>query len=172
MHHLMIHSLQPLVQKHTFSELLPNTKAYTTFLQTIFRKMSHDFLFKLILVGDSSVGKTALLQRFTDPSYKLPALCEATVGVDFKTRNVTISGKEVMLMTWDTAVILRKYFIQFQSQNSNLQFCTSQGSRSLSLLYPSLLQRIRRGPVGLRHREPRLLYTYSKLVRRRQGFRR
>lgn len=60
--------------------------------------MAHDFLFKFILAGDSSVGKTAILQRFTDAEFKSATEYEATVGVDFKTKNVSIEGKEVMIM--------------------------------------------------------------------------
>jgi GTPase SAR1 family protein len=60
--------------------------------------MSHDFLFKFILTGDSNVGKTAILKRFTDKKYHHKI--EATVGVDFKTKTVTIEDKEIMIMSW------------------------------------------------------------------------
>jgi small GTP-binding protein len=77
--------------------------------------MSHDFLFKFILVGDSCVGKTALLHRFTNAESESQdnnkSSCdrdplkryECTVGVDFKTKNISLDGKKVMIMIWDTA---------------------------------------------------------------------
>jgi len=57
--------------------------------------------FKLLLIGDSSVGKTSLLLRFCDNTFQ-----EGTVNltsVDFKTKNVTIDGKNIQLQVWDTA---------------------------------------------------------------------
>jgi len=57
--------------------------------------------FKLLLIGDSSVGKSSLLLRFCDNVFQ-----EGTVNltsVDFKTKNITIDGKMVQLQVWDTA---------------------------------------------------------------------
>jgi len=57
--------------------------------------------FKLLLIGDSSVGKSSLLLRFCDNVFQ-----EGTVNltsVDFKTKNITIEGKTVQLQVWDTA---------------------------------------------------------------------
>jgi len=57
--------------------------------------------FKLLLIGDSSVGKSSLLLRFCDNTFQ-----EGTINltnVDFKTKNVTIEGKTVQLQVWDTA---------------------------------------------------------------------
>lgn len=57
--------------------------------------------FKLLLIGDSSVGKSSLLLRFCDNTFQ-----EGTVNltsVDFKTKNVTIDGKTIQLQVWDTA---------------------------------------------------------------------
>lgn len=64
--------------------------------------MSSDQLpFKLLLIGDSSVGKSSLLLRFTDNTFQ-----EGTVNltsVDFKTKNIIVDGKTVQLQVWDTA---------------------------------------------------------------------
>jgi len=62
---------------------------------------SEQLPFKLLLIGDSSVGKSSLLLRFCDNVFQ-----EGTVNltsVDFKTKNITIEGKTVQLQVWDTA---------------------------------------------------------------------
>eukprot|EP00873_Tetraselmis_striata_P009873 jgi/Tetstr1/430137/TSEL_019970.t1 len=59
-----------------------------------------DHLFKLLLVGDSGVGKSSLLFRFTNDSFEdLPP----TIGVDFKVKYLTLDGSRVKLTIWDTA---------------------------------------------------------------------
>ncbi|KAK2982195.1 hypothetical protein RJ640_024940 [Escallonia rubra] len=60
-----------------------------------------DYLFKLLLIGDSSVGKSCLLLRFADDSYVDSYI--STIGVDFKIRTVEQDGKTVKLQIWDTA---------------------------------------------------------------------
>lgn len=61
----------------------------------------YDFLFKLLLIGDSGVGKSCLLLRFADDSYTDSFI--ATIGVDFKIRTIEVGGKTVKLQIWDTA---------------------------------------------------------------------
>ncbi|XP_074301795.1 ras-related protein RABD1-like [Silene latifolia] len=61
----------------------------------------YDFLFKLLLIGDSSVGKSCLLLRFADDSYVDSYI--STIGVDFKIRTTELEGKSVKLQIWDTA---------------------------------------------------------------------
>jgi Ras-related protein Rab-1A len=61
----------------------------------------YDFLFKILLIGDSGVGKSCLLLRFTDDSYTDSYI--STIGVDFKIRTHEIDGKKVKLQIWDTA---------------------------------------------------------------------
>ncbi|XP_075795773.1 ras-related protein Rab-43 isoform X2 [Pelodiscus sinensis] len=61
----------------------------------------YDFLFKLVLIGDASVGKTCLVQRF-----KTGAFAErqgSTIGVDFTMKSLELQGKRVKLQIWDTA---------------------------------------------------------------------
>uniref|UniRef100_A0A452XJS4 Uncharacterized protein n=1 Tax=Aegilops tauschii subsp. strangulata TaxID=200361 RepID=A0A452XJS4_AEGTS len=60
-----------------------------------------DYLFKLLLIGDSSVGKSCLLLRFADDAYVDTYI--STIGVDFKIRTVELDGKSVKLQIWDTA---------------------------------------------------------------------
>ncbi|XP_058501895.1 EF-hand calcium-binding domain-containing protein 4B isoform X1 [Solea solea] len=60
-----------------------------------------DRLFKIVLVGNSNVGKTSLLQRFCDDCFH--AGTSATVGVDFSVKTITVDNSQVALQLWDTA---------------------------------------------------------------------
>lgn len=61
-----------------------------------------DYQFRLILIGDSTVGKSSLLKYFTDG--KFAEVCDPTVGVDFFARLIEVkSGIRVKLQLWDTA---------------------------------------------------------------------
>ncbi|KAH7442454.1 hypothetical protein KP509_03G089700 [Ceratopteris richardii] len=61
----------------------------------------YDYLFKLLLIGDSGVGKSCLLLRFADDSYLESYI--STIGVDFKIRTVGLDSKTIKLQIWDTA---------------------------------------------------------------------
>lgn len=61
----------------------------------------YDYLFKLLLIGDSGVGKSCLLLRFTDDTYTESYI--STIGVDFRIKTMVIDGKVVKLQMWDTA---------------------------------------------------------------------
>ncbi|OII76726.1 Ras small GTPase RIC1 YPT1 protein [Cryptosporidium andersoni] len=61
----------------------------------------YDYLFKLLLIGDSGVGKSCLLLRFADDTYTDSYI--STIGVDFKIRTITLENKTVKLQIWDTA---------------------------------------------------------------------
>ncbi|XP_027558071.1 ras-related protein Rab-18-B-like isoform X2 [Neopelma chrysocephalum] len=56
---------------------------------------------KLLLVGDSAVGKSSLLRRFTDGAFE-PSL-KPTIGVDFRVKKMVVDGHAVQLAIWDTA---------------------------------------------------------------------
>lgn len=62
---------------------------------------NYDYLFKLLLIGDSGVGKTCLLFRFSDDAFNTSFI--ATIGIDFKVRTVDIDGRKIKLQIWDTA---------------------------------------------------------------------
>ncbi|CAN7983408.1 unnamed protein product [Ixodes hexagonus] len=62
---------------------------------------SYDFLFKLLLIGDSGVGKTSILFRFSDNKFDGSFI--STIGIDFKIRIIEIDGKKIKLQIWDTA---------------------------------------------------------------------
>ncbi|CAN6475935.1 unnamed protein product [Victoria cruziana] len=59
-----------------------------------------DYLFKLLLIGDSGVGKSSLLLSFTSDTFED---LSPTIGVDFKVKMVTVGGKRLKLAIWDTA---------------------------------------------------------------------
>jgi len=65
------------------------------------RNASYDFLIKLLLIGDSGVGKSCLLLRFSDDSFTTSFI--TTIGIDFKIKTIEIDGKRIKLQIWDTA---------------------------------------------------------------------
>eukprot|EP00249_Psilotum_nudum_P005922 c19326_g1_i1 orf=642-1295(-) len=61
----------------------------------------YDYLFKVVLIGDSGVGKSNLLSRFTRNEFSLES--KSTIGVEFATRSITVDGKKIKAQIWDTA---------------------------------------------------------------------
>ncbi|KAK4369033.1 hypothetical protein RND71_012825 [Anisodus tanguticus] len=61
----------------------------------------YDYLFKLVLIGDSGVGKSNLLSRFTKNEFNLES--KSTIGVEFATKSLKIDGKVIKAQIWDTA---------------------------------------------------------------------
>jgi len=64
-------------------------------------KKTYDLLFKLLLIGDSGVGKTCVLFRFSDDTFNTTFI--STIGIDFKIKTVELQGKKIKLQIWDTA---------------------------------------------------------------------
>lgn len=60
-----------------------------------------DYVFKMVVVGDSAVGKSQLLSRFSNNEFKADG--RATVGVEFQTKTILIDKKLVKAQIWDTA---------------------------------------------------------------------
>ena len=64
-------------------------------------EQEYDYLFKLLLIGNSSVGKSSLLFRFVENVWDDSFV--PTIGVDFKLKTLEVNGKKVKLQIWDTA---------------------------------------------------------------------
>ncbi|EGG09611.1 uncharacterized protein MELLADRAFT_115734 [Melampsora larici-populina 98AG31] len=62
---------------------------------------SYDFLFKVVLIGDSGVGKSNLLSRFTRNEFNMES--KSTIGVEFATRSIVVDSKTIKAQIWDTA---------------------------------------------------------------------
>ncbi|KAK3428504.1 ras-related protein RABA3 [Eucalyptus grandis] len=60
-----------------------------------------DYVFKVVVIGDSAVGKTQLLSRFAKNEFRFDS--KSTIGVEFQTRTVSIAGKVIKAQIWDTA---------------------------------------------------------------------
>lgn len=61
----------------------------------------YSYLFKYIIIGDTGVGKSCLLLRFTDKRFKQSH--DLTIGVDFGARRIKIDNEQIKLQIWDTA---------------------------------------------------------------------
>uniref|UniRef100_A0A7S3Y927 Uncharacterized protein n=1 Tax=Lotharella globosa TaxID=91324 RepID=A0A7S3Y927_9EUKA len=62
---------------------------------------AYDFLFKVVLIGDSGVGKSNLLSRFTRNEFNLES--KSTIGVEFATKSIQADDKTIKAQIWDTA---------------------------------------------------------------------
>ena len=60
-----------------------------------------DVTFKILTIGESGVGKTCILRRFVENKFMKNHL--ATIGIDFKTKNIKIGETQIKLKIWDTA---------------------------------------------------------------------
>ena len=71
----------------------------------MFRQISveetYDYLFKIVLIGESGVGKSNLLSRYTKNEFHLGS--KATIGVELAHKCVEIDGKNIRAQIWDTA---------------------------------------------------------------------
>eukprot|EP00744_Colponema_vietnamica_P002132 GILI01003426.1.p2 GENE.GILI01003426.1~~GILI01003426.1.p2 ORF type:complete len:206 (-),score=75.80 GILI01003426.1:586-1203(-) len=64
-------------------------------------RTNYDHLIKLLLIGDSGVGKSCLLLRFSEDTFTTSHI--TTIGIDFKIKTIDVDGKRIKLQIWDTA---------------------------------------------------------------------
>ncbi|XP_072313775.1 ras-related protein Rab-15-like isoform X2 [Eucyclogobius newberryi] len=85
----------------------------------------YDVLFRLLMLGDSGVGKTSMLRRFTDSEFESSYI--STIGVDFKMKTLEIDGVKVRVQIWDTAgqerykTITKQYYRRAQFTPNQVQ---------------------------------------------------
>ncbi|CAK68330.1 unnamed protein product (macronuclear) [Paramecium tetraurelia] len=60
-----------------------------------------DLLIKVLLIGNSGVGKTQILLRYTENQFKTSFL--STIGIDFKIKKISVDEKVIKMQIWDTA---------------------------------------------------------------------
>jgi small GTP-binding protein len=65
------------------------------------KDQSYDYLIKILVIGDSGVGKTNMLLRFAENNFMTSHL--STIGIDFKIKTINIGKHKVRLQIWDTA---------------------------------------------------------------------
>ena len=82
--------------------------------------IDYDHVFKIVVVGDTAVGKTSILKRYADDKFEHDH--KTTLGVDFKIRTLTIRDKQIKLQLWDTAG---------QERWSALTSCYYRGARGV-----------------------------------------
>ncbi|XP_018494842.1 EF-hand calcium-binding domain-containing protein 4A [Galendromus occidentalis] len=79
----------------------PNPNVTANEFKTTRTLVHPERLFKVVIVGDSAVGKSSLINRFCQGQF-VPSF-NATIGVDFRVKSVTVEGRPVALQLWDTA---------------------------------------------------------------------
>lgn len=62
---------------------------------------SCDYLFKIVIIGDSHAGKSCLMNRFADNEFSSSFI--STVGIDFKVKTIELEGKKIKIQIYDTA---------------------------------------------------------------------
>ena len=95
---------QILINKPTQHESNHRQKAVQTTLRMASAKSSNkpfDVLVKLLLIGDSGVGKSCLLLRYSDDKFTTSFI--TTIGIDFKIKTIHLDQKKVKMQIWDTA---------------------------------------------------------------------
>ncbi len=92
-------------------------------------KENFDFLAKIAVIGDSSVGKTNILLRYTSDKYSTSHT--ATIGIDFKVKSMDIDGYKLKVQIWDTAG---------QERFRNLTSTIYQGAHAIILVNVNILR--------------------------------
>eukprot|EP01084_Bolivina_argentea_P312456 540947_1 len=111
-----------IIDTYTYQPKFDIQPQYPFIMETLPKKtvdMEYDYLFRLLVIGDSYVGKTSLITRFADDCYA--SYYNGCIGVDFKVRTIELNGKIIKLQVWDTAgqerfrVITPSYYKRVQA---------------------------------------------------------
>lgn len=78
--------------------------------------MSYNYLFKIVIVGDHNCGKSCILLRFAENSFRQDHV--TTLGVDFKLKTVKLGRDKIRLELWDTAGTVFCLLILFSIYNT------------------------------------------------------
>ena len=70
-------------------------------MNTTTNQSGYDYVFKILLIGNSGVGKSSLIVRFSDDQFTDTHM--PTIGVDFKLKTLEVDSKVCKLQIWDTA---------------------------------------------------------------------
>ena len=89
-----------LLNRRSFISLMILFSFFDNFGMKIEEK-EYDYLFKVLFVGDSGVGKTQIINKFVENNFL--ENCVSTIGVDFKIKEVEFKNKKIKLQLWDTA---------------------------------------------------------------------
>lgn len=82
----------------------------------LYIKMSYNYLFKIVVVGDHNCGKSCILLRFAENTFRTDHI--STLGVDFKLKTVKLGRDKIRLELWDTAGMEKYRFVfPFLSKN-------------------------------------------------------
>ncbi|KAK2835067.1 hypothetical protein Q5P01_015551 [Channa striata] len=98
-----LHQVQRKRERESEHQIRPAemAKADQRFGQRDGSDQNFDYMFKLLIIGNSSVGKTSFLFRYADDSFSNSFV--STVGIDFKVKTVYRNDKRIKLQIWDTA---------------------------------------------------------------------
>ncbi|WMV52829.1 hypothetical protein MTR67_046214 [Solanum verrucosum] len=99
-----------------------------------------DYIFKIVLIGDSAVGKSQLLARFARNEFSLDS--KATIGVEFQTKTLIVDSKTVKAQIWDTVGQERHRYPGSASSTSLIQLSTPES------VYRAVASAYYRGAVG------------------------
>ena len=80
--------------------MIPNSNTTQTNYKQLEQKQSYDYLIKLLIIGDSGVGKSSILLQFVENTFTDNFI--STIGIDFRVRTIVIDGKRIKLQVWDT----------------------------------------------------------------------
>ncbi len=121
--------------------------------------LGYDYLIKLMLIGDSAVGKSSLLLRFSDDTFDLSGT--PTIGIDFKLRTIDLDGKKIKLQLLDTA---GESLRALRSAQSLATLTLLRRTRAIQDYYHRALQECYGHPARLRRHKRRFVQEHHRLA--------